>query len=60
MPEIEEIYKDYVESVPFEPNVGNCKRCIYKSGCGNKNKKEASWCEKYRPEIKNKKGRKKR
>ena len=43
-----------------EPNVGNCKRCVNKHNCGNKNKKEASWCERYRPEIKRKKGKKRK
>lgn len=50
----------YGDSLPEEPrwNIGNCKRCVNKSGCGNKNKKEASWCERYRPEIKSKKRKK--
>lgn len=42
-----------------DPVGGNCKRCVNKSHCGHKNKKEAGWCEKYRPKIKNKKRRKK-
>ena len=53
----EEDYGDYLGPMP-EPNCGNCKRCVYKSGCGNKNKKEAKWCDKYRPEIKKNKRRK--
>lgn len=57
MPEIENEY--YGVMVEFNPNVGNCKKCVNRSGCGNKNKKEASWCEKYRPEIKTKRKRKK-
>lgn len=24
-------------------NIGNCKRCVNKSSCGNKNKREADW-----------------
>ena len=55
----EEEYGDYLEPLP-EPHVGNCKRCMFKSGCGHKNKKEASWCDKYRPEIKNKRRKVKR
>ena len=43
-----------------EPNIGKCKRCVNKHNCGNKNKREASWCEKYRPEIKKKKGNKRK
>jgi hypothetical protein len=52
----------YSELLTDEPrwNVGNCKRCVNRSSCGNKNKKEASWCDKYRPEIKNKRKKKKR
>ena len=46
-----------LETLP-EPRCGNCKRCVNKSHCGHKNKKEASWCDKYRPEIKSKKRRK--
>lgn len=56
----EDEYYDFMRSndIP-EPNVGNCKRCVNKHNCGNKNKREASWCEKYRPEIKKKKGKRK-
>lgn len=39
-------------------NIGNCKRCINRSSCGHKNKKEADGCDRYRPEIKSKKRRK--
>lgn len=50
--------KEYYESIDIpEPNVGNCKRCIHRSSCGNKNKKKASWCEKYRPEMRRRKRR---
>lgn len=52
----DEIRIDHIPSF----NLGNCKRCVNKSHCGNKNKKEASWCDKYRPEIKNKKGKKRK
>lgn len=40
-------------------NIGNCKRCVNKSNCGNKNKREADWCDRYRPEMKRKRGKKK-
>ena len=48
--------------ITLDPNLGNCKRCVNRMSCGNKNKVEASWCHKYRPEIKKKrkKGRKKK
>lgn len=36
-------------------NLGNCKKCIHRSSCGNKNKREADWCDKYRPEMKRRK-----
>lgn len=55
MPEKE--YYDGAADIEFKFNLGNCKRCIHKSSCGNKNKKEADWCEKYRPEIKRKRGK---
>lgn len=58
MPE-KEYYDEYYEPI-LEPNIGNCKRCVNKHNCGNKNKREASWCEKYRPEIKKKKGNKRK
>lgn len=51
-----ELYESY-EELP-DPINGNCKRCVNRSSCGNKNKKEASWCDKYRPEIKNKRKKK--
>lgn len=43
----------------YRCSLGNCKRCVNRSSCGNKNKKEADGCDKYRPEIKLKKRRKK-
>ena len=62
--------EEYGESCEVERNfnIGNCKRCVNKSSCGtkpslykckgqNKNKKEASWCDRYRPEIKKKRGK---
>jgi hypothetical protein len=56
-PEDEEYYT--ASNLPeVEFNLGNCKRCIHKSSCGNKNKREASWCDKYRPEMKRKRGKK--
>ena len=36
----------------------NCKRCVNRSSCGNKNKKEERYCDRYRAEIKIKKKRK--
>lgn len=53
--------EEYGETCEVECNfnIGNCKRCINKSSCGNKNKKEASWCDRYRPEIKKKRGKRK-
>lgn len=53
----EKEYYESIEDVMPNFNLGNCKRCIHKSSCGNKNKKEASWCEKYRPEFKRKRGK---
>jgi len=53
MPEREE------ENEYTEPSVGNCKRCVNRNSCGSKNKKEAAWCERYRPEFK-KKGRRRK
>jgi hypothetical protein len=38
-------------------NLGNCKKCIHKSSCGNKNKREADGCDKYRPEMKRRRKR---
>lgn len=56
-----EYYDEYCAPLPeVEPHVGNCKRCVNKSHCGNKNKREANWCDKYRPEIKKKKGKRKK
>lgn len=59
MPEKE--YSELYEPLP-EPNIGNCKRCVNKHNCGNKNKREARWCERYRAEIKikNKKGKRRK
>lgn len=49
-----EEYSEIMSEPLPAPNVGNCKRCVNKSNCGNKNKKEASWCDRYRPEMKKK------
>ena len=54
-----EVYGESYEPLP-DPNVGNCKRCVHKSNCGNKNKREASWCDKYRPEMKKRKGKRRK
>lgn len=54
-----EQYSELSEPLP-EPNVGNCKRCVNKHNCGNKNKREASWCERYRPRNKNKRRKERR
>ena len=54
-----EEYYESSELIP-EPNIGNCKRCVNRRNCGHKNKVEASWCDKYRPEIKNKKGKRRK
>lgn len=53
----EKEYYESIDDVMSNFNLGNCKRCIHKSSCGNKNKKEANWCEKYRPEMKRKRGK---
>ena len=37
---------DYVQ------NYANCKKCVNRSSCGNKNKKEERYCDRYRAEIK--------
>lgn len=52
-------YYETYEPLP-DPNLGNCKRCVNRRNCGNKNKREARWCDKYRPEIKNKKGKRRK
>ncbi len=49
----------YPDDLSF--NYNNCKRCVNRSSCGNKKSKmESSWCEKYRPQIKNKRKKKKK
>jgi hypothetical protein len=54
-----EEYSEIYEPLP-EPNNGNCKKCVYRSNCGSKNKREARWCDRYRPEIKKKKGKRRK
>ena len=53
-------YFEKLDDIVLGWNFGNCKRCVNRRNCGNKNKIEASWCDKYRPEIKRKKGKKRK
>lgn len=59
MLEYEEYYDIIVDTV-LRYNVGNCKKCVNKFSCGNKNKQEADRCDKYRPVIKKKRGKKRK
>jgi hypothetical protein len=47
-------------SLDYRKNIANCKKCVNRSSCGNKNKKEERYCDRYRAEFKHKHKKKKR